>query len=77
MYEVCVEPVWASLLTTASQLFQPNPLKHPRAPKGCLMLIISAYAPTLDAQDKVMETVYTDLDIFLSRVPKEDQVNPA
>lgn len=41
------------------------------------MLIISAYALTLDAQDKVMETVYTDLDIFLSRVPKEDQVNPA
>ena len=36
--------------------------------------IISAYAPTLDAEHKVRENFYTQLDNVLSTVPKQDKV---
>ncbi|KAJ4947020.1 hypothetical protein JOQ06_009062 [Pogonophryne albipinna] len=36
--------------------------------------VISAYAPTLDAQDEVKEAFYADLDKTLSEVPKEDKL---
>ncbi|KAJ3584268.1 hypothetical protein NHX12_014764 [Muraenolepis orangiensis] len=36
--------------------------------------VISAYAPTLDAQDEVKEAFYADLDKILSEVPKEDKL---
>ncbi|KAK0147897.1 Craniofacial development protein 2 [Merluccius polli] len=36
--------------------------------------VISAYAPTLDAQDEVKETFYADLEKTLSKVPKEDKI---
>lgn len=36
--------------------------------------LISAYAPTLDAQDEVKEAFYADLDKILSEVPKEDKL---
>ncbi|XP_062862816.1 uncharacterized protein LOC134324867 [Trichomycterus rosablanca] len=36
--------------------------------------VISVYAPTLDAQDKVKEAFYADLDKILSEVPKEDKL---
>lgn len=36
--------------------------------------VISAYAPTLDAQDEVKETFYADLDKTLSKIPKEDKI---
>ncbi len=36
--------------------------------------VISAYAPTLDAQDEVEEAYYADLDKILSEVPKEDKL---
>ena len=36
--------------------------------------VISAYAPTLDAQEDVKEAFYADLDTILSKVPKEDKL---
>lgn len=36
--------------------------------------VISAYAPTLDAQDEVKEAFYADLDKILFEVPKEDKL---
>ncbi|KAJ4934986.1 hypothetical protein JOQ06_007765 [Pogonophryne albipinna] len=36
--------------------------------------VISAYAPTLDAQDEVKEAFYANLDKTLSEVPKEDKL---
>lgn len=36
--------------------------------------VISAYAPTLDAQQDVKEAFYADLDTILSKVPKEDKL---
>nr|XP_061823852.1 uncharacterized protein LOC133611023 [Nerophis lumbriciformis] len=36
--------------------------------------VVSAYAPTLDAQDEVKEAFYADLDKVLSEVPKEDKL---
>ena len=36
--------------------------------------VISAYAPTLDAQEDVKEAFYADLDTILSEVPKEDKL---
>lgn len=36
--------------------------------------VISAYTPTLDAQDEVKEAFYADLDKILSEVPKEDKL---
>ncbi|KAK0142398.1 Craniofacial development protein 2 [Merluccius polli] len=36
--------------------------------------VVSAYAPTLDAQQDVKEAFYADLDTILSKVPKEDKL---
>ncbi|KAJ4934647.1 hypothetical protein JOQ06_007432 [Pogonophryne albipinna] len=39
-----------------------------------MVTVISAYAPTLDAQDEVKEAFYADLYKILSEVPKEDKL---
>lgn len=36
--------------------------------------VVSAYAPTLNAQDEVKETFYAELDNILTKVPKEDKL---
>ena len=36
-------------------------------------IIISAYAPTLDADDEVKESFYSLLDNVLSAIPKDDK----
>lgn len=36
--------------------------------------IISAYAPTLDAEDVVKETFYSELDNILSSIPRDDKI---
>ena len=42
--------------------------------KNQYSIIISAYAPTLDAEDKVKENFYTELDNVFSSVLKQDKV---
>ncbi|XP_076031048.1 uncharacterized protein LOC143019264 [Oratosquilla oratoria] len=37
--------------------------------------IISAYAPTLDAEDEVKEYFYAQLDNIISSIPKNDKIN--
>ena len=52
----------ARLMTLRIQLF-----KNQQA-------IISAYAPTLDADDEVKESIYSQLDNVLSAIPKDDKI---
>ncbi len=36
--------------------------------------VVSTYAPTLDSEEEVKETIYACLDETLSRIPKEDKI---